>query len=158
MLRINAGCGDKYFPGWSNCDLHSDADVNTDCRKLPFESGSADEIQSIHFVEHVRRLEVDNMLADWHRVLRDGGKLVIEVPCMDKIAKNIVDGEKNLRMTMLGIFGDPRDARPGMMHHWCYTERELTEIIRQAGFDKVEVKEPHFHHKQRDMRIEAVKP
>lgn len=158
MLKLHIGCGDKHWPGFQNCDMNSDADIMTDCRKLPFDADYAEELHSIHFVEHVHRLEVDNMLADWHRVLKRGGKLVIEVPCMNKIAQNIVNGEKNLRMTLLGIFGDPRDDRPGMMHGWCYTSQELTEIVRQAGFDKVEVMEPKFHHAQRDMRLEAVKP
>jgi len=158
VIRLNVGAGDKKWPGWTNCDAHGDQDVLTDCRTLPFNADHADEIQAIHFVEHIPRMEVDNMIADWHRVLKAGGKLVIEVPCMNKIAQNIVSGEKNLRMTMLGIFGDPRDARAGMMHAWCYTKEELTEIVRQAGFDKVEVVDPHFHHKPRDMRLEAVKP
>lgn len=157
-VRLHLGSGDKTWPGWVNCDAYSDCDVQTDCRKLPFEYDYADEIQSIHFVEHVPRLEVENMLMNWHRVLKPGGKLSIEVPCLDKIAKNVVDGTKNIRITVLGIFGDPRDKKPGMMHQWCYTGAELSEILHQCGFVGIEVKEPVFHLAERDMRIEARKP
>lgn len=157
-MKLHVGSGDKIWPGFVNCDLHAEADVNTDCRKLPFEDDSIEEIHSIHFVEHIPRLSVDNMLMDWHRVLKRGGKLVLEVPCLDKIAKNILEGVKDLRMTTLGIFGDPRDQRAGMLHAWAYTEHELVECVRQCGFGSVEVKEPVFHAKKRDMRIEAVKP
>lgn len=157
-MKLHIGSGDKYWPGFQNCDLHSDADVQTDCRKLPFDADYADEIHSIHFVEHIPRMELENMLIDWHRVLKPGGKLAIEVPCLNKMAQMVVDGEKNLRLTLLGIFGDPRDPKPGMLHQWAYTREELSESLRQCGFSKVEVKEPMFHIAKRDMRIEAVKP
>jgi len=157
-VRLNVGGGDKHWPGWVNCDKFGTPDVQTDCTRLPFEADYADEIQSIHFVEHVARMDVTNMLLDWHRVLKPGGKLVIEVPCLDKIAKNVVDKERNLRLTVLGIFGDPRDPKPGMMHQWCYTEDELREVVMECGFKSVEVKEPVFHIAKRDMRLEAVKP
>ena len=158
LMKLHLGCGEKHWPGWINCDAYGDPDIQTDCKKLPFEYSYADEIQAIHFVEHVPRLEVENMLMDWHRVLKPGGKLVLEVPSLDKIAKNIVDGSKNIRVTVLGIFGDPRDKKQGMMHQWCYTQAELSEILNQCGFVGIEVKEPVFHIAERDMRIEAVKP
>lgn len=156
--RLNVGCGDKHWPGFVNVDAHGDPDVLTDCRTLPFEADYADEIHSIHFVEHVPRLDLENMLVDWHRTLKPGGKLVIEVPCLDKMAQHIVNGEKNLRLTLLGIFGDPRDKKPGMMHQWAYTKAELSEALYQCGFDKVDVMEPKFHMTERDMRLEAYKP
>jgi len=158
-MRLHVGCGDKYFPGFVNVDQYSDAaDINADCRTLPFEADYADEIHTIHFIEHIPRLEVNNMLLDWHRVMKPGAKLVIEVPCLDKMAKHIVDGEKNMRLTVLGIFGDPRDHKPGMMHQWSYTKAELTDILLQCGFSDVQVMEPKFHVKERDMRLEARKP
>lgn len=157
-MKLHLGCGDKIWPGFVNCDLHAEADVNTDCTKLPFESDSAIEIHSIHFIEHVPRLSLENMLMDWHRVLKSGGKVVIEVPCLNKIAQLIINGEKNMRLTLLGIFGDPRDPKPGMMHQWAYTKEELSECLLQCGFKDVEVKEPLFHIQARDMRVEAIKP
>lgn len=156
--RLHLGSGDKIWPGFVNCDLHAEADVNTDCRQLPFDADYADEIHSIHFVEHISRLDVPNMLADWHRVMKPGGKLVLELPCLNKMAQNILNGERNMRLTTLGIFGDPRDPKPGMLHQWAWTREELTETLQQAGFDNVEVMEPKFHMEQRDMRLEAIKP
>ena len=156
-VRINVGSGDKHWPGFKNCDAYADADVVTDCKKLPFEKASVDEIHAIHFVEHIPRLEVDNMLLNWYGILKSGGKLVIEVPCLDKMAKHILNGEKNIRMTLLGIFGDPRDPKPGMLHQWAYTEGELKECLYQVGFKDVKSLEPKFHFPVRDMRIEAVK-
>lgn len=156
-MRLHVGSGDKHWPGWVNCDAFGDPDVVTDGRTLPFDDDTAEEIQAIHFVEHVPRLDVDRMIVDWRRVLKPGGKLVIEVPCLNKMAQLITEGERNIRLTLLGIFGDPRDPKPGMMHAWAYTKEELRDILDQAGFTHIEVKEPVFHMPKRDMRVEAVK-
>lgn len=155
---VQVGSGDKHWPGFVNVDAHGDPDVVSDGRQLPFDPDYADEIHAIHFVEHIPRLHVDMMLADWFRVLKSGGKVVIEVPCLDKIAKMILAGEKNISMTVLGIFGDPRDGKPGMMHCWSYTAEELTGILEQVGFKEITVGDPAFHVRRRDMRVEGVKP
>jgi len=158
MTRLHLFAGEKYWPGWINVDAHSETDIEADCRRLPFESDYADEVQAIHGLEHVPRLEVENMLMDWHRVMKPGARLVIEVPCLDKIAAHIVAGERNIRLTVLGIFGDPRDQKPGMLHAWAYTKAEISSVLEQCGFAEVKIMEAAFHVPARDMRIEAVKP
>ena len=61
---LNIGSGRHYWPGFVNCDAVDDPDVVTDCKKLPFDPDYADEIHAIHFVEHVSRMEVNNMLLE----------------------------------------------------------------------------------------------
>lgn len=157
-VRIHAGSGDKPWPLWINVDAHGDPDIVSDVRTMPFEASYADEISAIHVVEHIPRLSVDNMLLDWHRILKPGGKLSIEVPCLNKIAQMIVDGEKNMGLMQMGIFGDPRDKKSGMMHAWAYTREELTNILINTGYVDIKETRPKFHIEKRDMRIEARKP
>lgn len=156
-LRVNVSAGDKHWPGFVNTDLYGEADVQADMRDLPFDTATVDELHAIHCVEHIPRMQLESMLHHWNRILKPGGKVFIEVPCLNKIAKMVVDGEKNLRLTVLGIFGDPRDEKPGMMHGWCYTREELTEALEQCNFVVTETT-PKFHIARRDMRLEAVKP
>ena len=120
-----------------------------------FEDGSVDEIQAIHLFEHLPRLEVESVLKEWVRVLKIGGKIVLEMPSMDKIAQLIVNGEKNIRLTLLGIFGDLSN-NPLMKHHWCWTNDEIEELFKTCGLE-VAFKEPVFHISDRDFRIEATK-
>ena len=157
-MKIQLGSGDKYWPGWVNVDKHTAlADVHSDCLKIPFETETADEIHAIHLLEHIQRIQAEDAVRDWLRVLKKGGKLVLELPCLDKICKMYVDGEKNMRLTLLGLYGDPRDTRPGMEHQWGWGKEEITHCLREAGFKSVEVMEPKFHIAERDMRVEAVK-
>ncbi len=161
-MRLNLGAGDKRWPGFLNVDLNDHPiagapDIRSDVRKLEIEDKAATEIHAIHLFEHFNRIEADKVLQDWRRVLVDGGKLVMEVPSLDKIAKMLVDGEKNMRLTLLGLFGDPADKKPDMMHKWCYLQSELHAMLEGAGFRKVTFMEPVFHIPQRDIRVEAIK-
>lgn len=159
-VRINLGCGLTHFPGksWINCDRNGDADTICDAFPLPFETDFADEIWAIHLLEHLHRSEAGRALYEWFRVLKPGGKLVIEVPCLDKIAQLIVNGEKNIRLTLMGLFGDPRDTKPDMMHQWCWSKTELTDTLVGVNFQDIQVNEPIFHLAVRDMQITARKP
>ncbi len=158
-VRLNLGCGNAFFPGnWINCDRHGNPDVRCEAFPLPFETDYADEIWAIHLLEHLHRSQAGPALYEWFRVLKPGGTLVLELPCLDKIAQMIVNGEKNMRLTVMGLFGDPRDPKPDMLHKWCWSKAELTDTLQGVNFQEVRVMEPFFHISQRDMRIEANKP
>ncbi len=155
-LRLHLGSGNYLWPGWVNVDL-SGSDMDCDVTKLPLSDGVAKEIQGIHLFEHLDRMEANNILREWFRVLAPGGKLVLELPCMDKICKLYEAGERNVRYIQFGIFGDPRYRRPEMLHKWCWSQDELKEELQNAGFSRVEFEEPKFHVPLRDMRATAYK-
>lgn len=158
-LDVQVGCGNKIWPGFVNVDQHAArADVRCDCTALTFETGTVDSLYAIHLLEHLHRNDAGKALAEWTRVLKPGGTMVLELPCLNKIAQLLVDGETDMRMTVLGLYGDPRDPAPAMLHKWGWSREELTEALTQAGMEQIEVKEPVFHFPKRDMRIEARKP
>jgi ubiquinone/menaquinone biosynthesis C-methylase UbiE len=156
-MRAHLGCGDKYWPGWVNVDGFTDCDIKSGVDVLPFKDGELSEIQAIHVFEHIDRMKADAVLKEWFRCLGSGGRLVLELPCLDKIAQMIVAGEKNMVMTLFGLYGDVRQSRKEMLHPWCWSKTELTEAITACGFKNVSVEEPVFHYSARDMRITATK-
>ena len=159
MMRLHLFSGEKYWPGFVNCDKHvASADRVIDCVKLPeIEDGAADEIYVIHGLEHLHRLTAERALREWARVLRVGGRLVLELPSLDKIVALLAAGEENLRLTLLGLYGDPREPREGMEHRWCWSRAELAGSLAAAGFDAIKFQEPSFHIPARDMRATAYK-
>jgi SAM-dependent methyltransferase len=166
-MRLNIGCGPRILDGFVNVDLENNwskvkpqvvADIS---KPLPFETESADEIHAYHVFEHFYRYDADAILADWVRVLRPGGLLVLELPCLDKIIGIInYHTERRMappvRLTLLGLYGDPGYRNPDMCHRWCYSFDELTTMMEKEGL-KVEEKPTQTHQTLRDMRLEGVK-
>ena len=158
-LRLHVGSGSKYFPGFVNIDRYAArADVHCDCLKLSYEDHQVDELYAIHLLEHFHRLNAEIALTEWLRVLKHGGKLVLELPCLDKIVTHLAAKEKNIRLTLYGLYGDPHETKPGMEHKWAWSIEEIEVVLQELGYRDVQVMEPKFHIPARDMRVEALKP
>lgn len=156
-MKLHLGCGKRKLEGWLNCDLH-DSDMDIDIRKLPFDDNSADEIMAIHVCEHFYKHDLPNVLKEWFRVLKPGGKIALELPCLDKILMHFVyhSGEN---MTLWPLYGDPsthKDGEPSL-HKWCWSKSAFRKELERAGFVKIEQEIPHFHQPSRDMRFVCYK-
>jgi predicted SAM-dependent methyltransferase len=166
-VKLNLGCGDRHKEGFVNVDLaenwcHRPPDVSADISKqLPFEDNYAEEIHAYHVFEHFYRYEADEILTDWIRVLKPGGLLVLELPCLDKILNIFVycrDHKQEVpdNLTMWGLYGDPNYFEPAMVHRWCYSIGELSGMMNDRGLE-VESTKPQTHQPIRDMRLEGRK-
>ena len=134
------------------------SDVVCDLRALPFPDDYADEARAIHVIEHFYPWEAEDLLKEWLRVLKPGGKLAIECPCMEKILALANVPHCPPAMTYWGLFGDPRYKDPLMMHHWCYGQQQLVKVMAQAGFVNMRPEYPQFHQPIRNQRVVGQKP
>jgi len=121
-----------------------------DCRKpLPFPSGSVDHVLCSHFLEHVYPSEAVTILADFRRVLRNGGTLHVIVPdlktLIDAYVSRAAEAEAvdklitasclsfrnrpSLRYRVLEFLG-----YEGLKHRWMYTQPSMTQRLVEAGF------------------------
>lgn len=86
MRKLDLGCGRNCLPGYIGIDKHPYPGVDIvrdiDRHGLPFDSDSADEVVTFHFLEHCHDL-VFVMNEIW-RVLKQGGRCVIRVPSVEK--------------------------------------------------------------------------
>lgn len=167
--RINLGCGARHLPGFVNVDLANNwssvqPDVVCDVTgQLSFPTDHADEVHAYHVFEHIQRWQAEDVLKEWIRVLKPGGLLVLEMPCLDKIirilAHGLIDGKKSdMRLTVWGLYGDPKYKSPEMVHKWCWSAQELANVLFNVGMEDVLLEEPQTHQKIRDMRMTARKP
>jgi len=159
----NLGCGTKKWDGWINVDLYSDvSDIKCDLRKLEIASDSADAVAAIHVLEHFYEWEVADLLTEWKRVLKPGGKMILELPCMDKVfayVTNCVANREPLQpfMTLNALYGDPKYKNEAMCHHWGWFQVPLRQMLESVGMQRVEFFEPRYHFPFRDMRVECYK-
>jgi SAM-dependent methyltransferase len=175
-VRLDLGCGHKHEDGWVRVDFAVDRkkcttkggvqekgtallpDVEADLRALPFPDDYADEVRSIHVIEHFQPWEAPEVLKEWVRVLKPGSELALECPCLDKILKLFEVPNVPPYLTYWGLYGDPRLEDPLMMHKWCYTEQQLRRVMASAGLVSVRGEPPQFHQQVRDMRLVGIKP
>jgi predicted SAM-dependent methyltransferase len=159
----NLGCGNKKWDGWINVDLHSDiSDIKCDLRKLEIASDSADAVAAIHVLEHFYEWEVADLLTEWKRVLKPGGKMILEMPCMDKVfayVTNCVHSKEPLQpfMTMWALYGDPKHKSIPMTHKWGWFQNPLRDMLESVGMTEIKFCEPNYHFPFRDMRVECLK-
>ncbi|HNW23620.1 MAG TPA: class I SAM-dependent methyltransferase [Candidatus Dojkabacteria bacterium] len=71
---------DKEYKYVKNMDGRDVPSVVLDAQELPFESNSCDVISCFETIEHVPMVEVNKMLNEIYRVLKDGGILLISTP------------------------------------------------------------------------------
>ena len=86
LPALDVGCGLNKRPGAIGIDRNprTAADVLADIDRgsLPFLDATASSISLVHVIEHLR--SVVGALEECHRVLRPGGRLLIETPhCSD---------------------------------------------------------------------------
>lgn len=159
-VRIHLGCGSKRRDGWINVDLPGvGADVECDItERLPFPDNHADAVEAIHVFEHIALPMAGAVLTDWVRVLKPGGRLVLELPCRDKVFAFIAKGITDPRLTMWPLYGDPKTMRSEAdIHKWCWSKAELAFVMQQAGLTNIESTVPQYHVPERDMRLIGVK-
>ena len=160
-IKLNIGCGRRVLDGWINVDTKSRGnapDVDADVRELPFPDNYADEVMAIHLIEHFYIWEVPDVVNEWKRVLKPGGKLVIECPDLEKTIKHMYEGRHEPQLTMWPLYGDPSHQDPLMCHKWGYNAHSLIMLLKHIGFDNPVVEPAQFHMKDlRDMRVVAIK-
>ena len=169
--KLHLGSGTDYRPGWINVDIDPDCgpDVVSPVERLDaFEDGTAAVIEACHLFEHLTFDEARAALVEWHRVLRPGGELYLEMPdfeqCLRLLGQHF-DAEGH-DLAMVGIYGwAPDIAKWGhtQVHKWGWTKTTLAEALTAVGFADIEFLPVTQTQRPaaaigRDMRCRALKP
>jgi SAM-dependent methyltransferase len=159
------------WDGYVNCDVARnpsaprDPEILCDAKAIPLPDECAKDLTAIHLFEHFYRWEIEAVLAEWRRLLKPVGRLILELPNLVKCCENYLSGRKRGgkdpdQLARWGIYGDPRTGDKYMCHPWGYSPEELESILLANGFAKVKHLPTQFHpagRDHRDMRLEAVK-
>lgn len=190
-VKVNLGSGPYGKPDWINLDwgilailskfvllrkllislklLSPSYDISWatkprlwDCRKnLPFKDESIDFIYSSHFLEHLHRYQVINVLKECKRALKKGGVLRIVLPDLRLIAEKYIQNDKDFFLKveksaldncadlfMLHIHGGDVCSQPSFVrriqqkfirgHLWMYDFESLRAILSIAGFSNIQ--------------------
>lgn len=151
-MKLNLGCGGRTMDGYENIDLP------TDIRRLDYPPESCEEIVAIHVFEHLYRHEAIKALAHWTSLLQHGGRLVLEMPCFEKVVR-FLGIKATAPYTIWPLYGNPAEVEKNtaMQHMWCWGKKELQTEMEKVGL-AVTLEQCRFHKPDRDMRLVGVKP
>lgn len=133
-VRLNLGSRDRSLAGWLNMDIdkHPGVDIVGDVSDLSrFADESVDEIRASHVLEHFPHTRTLDVLKEWHRVLKENGKLYVAVP---DFARGIeIYQRRGLEDWVVNwLYGDQCYATA--FHYTAFDERRLTRLLMQTGF------------------------
>jgi predicted SAM-dependent methyltransferase len=152
---LQIGTGLSTMRGWLNSDLIA-GDLYLDLtRPLPLPSDSFSYVFGEHVIEHLSEPAGTALLAELRRILRPGGVVRLTTPDLEKIIAIYEDRNPVIRREDYARFLDDitgkRHERACQIlndylrlwgHRYVYDEEDLRAKLHDAGFERVERREP----------------
>jgi len=150
MVCLNLGCGARVFEGWNNIDLYHDSPdiVKGDIGNLPWSDNSVDKIFSAHSLEHIPIRTSYRNLKHWSDKLRIGGELLLSVPDLKEICRQLYENDEVMTdnmwywtlCTLFGYQAQPstiffldQSSDPGQYHQTGWTLHRLIRALQNYG-------------------------
>ncbi|MEA5464685.1 class I SAM-dependent methyltransferase [Leptothoe sp. PORK10 BA2] len=136
---LHLGCGQVDHPSFINVDLTPFKHVHY-IRPISdlsiFKDQSVDLIYASHCLEHFSFHNVEDILKEWFRVLKIGGKLRLSVPDFD-LFLNIYNGvDRDIRKVIKILMGG-QDYKHNF-HYNVFTRESLFSYLSEAGFEDIQ--------------------
>lgn len=177
-IKLNLGSGGRPLKGWINIDNYdyekedtsrsgSVYDIKMDIRNLDVEDESVDQILLVHVIEHFVRWETIKMIKHYYRKLKSGGKLLVEMPDLEKCIHwyllgkaapqiNTPLGQMNMGRTQ--FYGNQWNELEYETHRYVWDLQEFCTMLQQEGFKIISANhDAKFHQKGRDMFVVGAK-
>lgn len=165
-IKLNLGAGGIEYPGYLSVDLYDPrAHIQMDITKLDFEDGTVEEILASHVFEHLNPYKSIDILKDWLRVLKPGGKLIMEMPDIEQLCKRFVTASTGERYGILNAIygsvnttdsGDPSEITSPHLFGWW--PQSMYDHLWNSGYTDIVFMSEQIPHPESNFRVEARKP
>lgn len=158
--RIQIGGGNHILTGFVNIDIVPPADIVWDVREgIPVPDNACDFLFTEHFLEHIDYPQsVKKVVADFFRIVKAGGQVVIGVPDSEMAAQSYVNKNYEFKKKAMELwyskrnclvdfntdidllnyhFRDQDDDPKYNPHLWAYDFDKLNSLLKNAGFKSV---------------------
>lgn len=167
-MKYNFGSANKRFDGFQNVDIVKmpSVDIVWDLRKTPypFVKQEVEEIIAQEILEHIEMKYTKEVLVEWYRILKSGGKLVVQVPDIGKMCEMYSNKEICDCVPHKAVMDSDFKANPNCWNcggkgkinsvRWFYaftgtqkhiyeqhknifTQEILENLLRSVGFNKI---------------------
>lgn len=125
MKKLNLGCGYDVREGWVNLDSSALSGVNVvhDIEKLPlpFENDTFELVLAKDVLEHVEYIDI---LRDLNRIIKPGGKLIIQVPHFSSVA-NYIDPTHKKKFSIQTFEFFVADSNRGRNYYFDFSYEKI---------------------------------
>ena len=143
-MKLHLGCWHRNIPGFINVDLcdmeHIDIKANINDLSM-IENDSVSLIYSSHSFEYFDRVEAEDVLREWRRVLNPGGLLRVAVPDFDSLLKVYKETNNDIEKILGPLYGRMEIKKPlateKMYHKTIYNFASLEKLLIKSGFKDV---------------------
>ena len=138
-MKLHIG-GEEEKDGWTilNTQKKTENNIIGDiCDLSQFEDESVEEIYASHVLEHVRQIDVENVLRGIQRILKKNGKLYISVPDLDILCHTMLSPyfSKEVKFNIMRIiYGGQIDKYD--FHYFGWNDAFMNDYLLKAGFLK----------------------
>lgn len=142
-INLHLGCGSVNHPKFINIDglpfphVHYIRPIND---LSPFRDNSVNLIYASHCLEHFPYAKVPKVLAEWFRVLKNGGILRLSVPDFDLILDIYRDNANDIN-TIIGILMGGQDYDFNF-HMTVLNRSSIESLLKSTGFKLVQEWQP----------------
>lgn len=171
MLKLDLGAGNTKHEGFVSVDLYDpEADVCADITELPYENESVDEIVCYQVIEHVPYWKSEDIFSEMYRVLKPGGKAIVETVDMEIIARRLLNEgiTDNVIYNIYGQYYRPWDKErypdwennAASIHRNAWSFGRITDIAGKLGFkcrqQTMDEKHPNYLYEE-NLSVELIK-
>lgn len=143
MVKLNVGCGENKIDGYVNTDIRNDTnpDMVIDLEKIPypFDNSSVDEILANDIIEHFSYKIVEDIVREWHRILKNDGKLIIKTPDFENIINILKRDGVSFMGSTASLLGYEKKTWMSISH-WIYGGQDYSQNFHKLIFTKIELK------------------
>lgn len=143
---LHLGCGFAYINGFCNIDASRivPCDITARIDKLNLAAGTVDVIYASHVFEHVPWRRGPDILAEWFRVLKPGGRLLVLVPDIERLFRIYLDnlpeyqsepGRFHADRAHNIVYGGQSNRFDYHYQGWSMTS--LSTVLREIGFNNI---------------------
>ena len=155
---LHTGCSGHPLPDYLAGCIETRCDIDPACNPDIVASitdlggiGQFDIVLCSHTLEHVYHHEVPIALAEFRRVLVDGGHAVMLVPDLEDVrpTNEIIGEAPGLQITGLDLIYGLSSCvaqSPHWAHKTGFTQKTLTDAMTAAGFKDPTVKRIPYHN------------
>lgn len=168
-VKLNLGCGPMHLDGYINIDgdPHACADFYMDFCAVgeAFAKESISEVLMLHSLSYLNLWQARDLFVSVARLLKPGGRLVIELPDIENCARKLLESTDDLPDYLEGVRGvyafdlsQISNKTPITPYAFGWSAWHLRKELGEAGFHSIELHPPQFHGQPwRDIRMEAIK-